>query len=48
MAINRFMQPAEMQIMSNYVPIPFEAMAQAGAMAQQKIIRQRKRMSKLP
>jgi len=36
MAVNRFMQPAQQSVMSNYVPIPFDAMAQAGAMATQR------------
>jgi len=30
------MQPAKQQVMSSYVPIPFEALAQAGAMTQQR------------
>jgi len=30
------MQPAQMPVMSNFVPIPFEAMAKAGAAAQQR------------
>jgi len=36
METNRFMQPAQQQVMSNYVPIPFEALAQAGAVNQQR------------
>ena len=36
MPVNRFMKPAKQQVMSNYVPIPFDALAQAGAMTQQR------------